>query len=204
MEIIGIKPIPFSCRRDISEGGVYGLKYLRSVAIAGRKLSGKRAIKCRSKEGKREREREGLDRRPSDDSPLSLCKYFVRNLFRAGPPPLDDGGVSGDDEDRFSGPRAAAGEASPAEAAASADRSGEAADGATGSTTAVAASASGGGEAEDGRGRERSSGCIWQSLLMSDGRSCFSSLGGRPPTAAGEKCEPLTLRPSRRRCKNHQ
>ena len=98
-------------------------------------------------------------------SPLSLCKYFVRNLFLAGPLP-EATGVSGgdeeeDDEVRFSGAAAAASEVR-----------GEALvlGGSAGSTTATdceaAEAAVEAAVVAPGRGHERSSGCIWQSAMF--------------------------------------
>ena len=96
-------------------------------------------------------------------SPLSLCKYFVRNLFLAGP--LLVGVSSGeevDEEDaavRFRGAAAAA--ASEVGVTLGLSSLG----GSAGSTTATAPEGGfGGGVAP--RGHERSSGCIWQSAFI--------------------------------------
>ena len=102
-------------------------------------------------------------------SPLSLCKYFVRNLFLAGPLPEATGVSGGDEEEdevRFSGAAAAASEVRGEEALVLG--------GSAGSTTAtdpvaVVVVVCGCEEAAvvvPGRGHERSSGCIWQSAMF--------------------------------------
>ena len=97
-------------------------------------------------------------------SPLSLCKYFVRNLFLAGP--LLVGVSSGeevDEEDAAVRFRGAAAAAAASEVGVTLGLS--SLGGSAGSTTATAPEGGfGGGVAP--RGHERSSGCIWQSAFI--------------------------------------